>query len=972
MDLIKIYKKNEIIKDYVNIYFDDEKLKYDSRNISYKIRHIIGNGVYGVVYKADCLDSSSVVALKQTYQKNTKIFKEIEIMKKLKHPNIVKLKHAFYTTSSNGGVYVHMVMEYGNTDLATSLYYITIKNSIKQDCRSNHNNNGSSSRNNNNDSNRNNSNSSNNCNDRSNVYYMQAGDIDDTVISSNNLENIVRCDYSRNVCFHGDGKISNSRNSTNDNIRNRKSTVKNFLKDDFQNENQMDKPEQISENWEDGKNCAIKQSYHAQQLNKSHDFNSSDTLKYLNSSGKNYVPNCINSVEEISNIGGNTKNVQRSEGDNNDYNGCNSSCNNDGSSSSSSNCGYNYSNNDVLKHNNMINNFNINALQESINDICPCHNLSEYIKNSFLNENQIKIYLYQLIRATLYLHSLCITHRDIKPQNILIFLNKTNKANNANSSSYSSSNNNGKSNNDLTTKMEKGSDNKKCLVCIQNSFKFKCIMNRRNKNINTKGDKINNVEKKISSINVECANDKLIVNGSDNLTTHKKEGEYIKKKSDDSFFFVNNNRSVISGGSNINNDINNNNGREGIENTFLGKSKSISFIDERENKIDCSSNSKLEKYYSYYNSNTTASALKKKRNSFNKTYVKLKRSMSMTNLHKGKCNSWKTNYSDYNLHVSKKNLKKILKKNKTDILLSTSHTHKSCTILEEEKMIHVSNEKLSNNYVDDKHCIEEEEKKKIIIREEVNVNDIDNLSYQNNLDELYMNSIMYKYIKLCDFNTSIKLKENYKYFSYVCSRYYRAPELLFGSNYYSQAIDTWSIGCVMGELMLGKPLFLGDCASDQLVEIIKILGTPNDEDFLSFRSVYKNVKFPDIKPITLKKLISHNCSQESIDLLDKLLQFNPQKRIKLCNALLHNYFDDIRNLKVFNKDINSDNNFSLPFNTNCFNFTKEELLHFTVEERKILIPLDVRRRKLDEVMQYIDMTLENFDKLYPNKIHLAC
>ncbi|SBT32191.1 protein kinase 1 (PK1) [Plasmodium ovale wallikeri] len=172
----------------------------------------------------------------------------------------------------------------------------------------------------------------------------------------------------------------------------------------------------------------------------------------------------------------------------------------------------------------------------------------------------------------------------------------------------------------------------------------------------------------------------------------------------------------------------------------------------------------------------------------------------------------------------------------------------------------------------------------------------------------------------------------------------------------------------MGELILGKPLFLGDCASDQLVEIIKILGTPNDEDFLSFRSVYKNVKFPDIKPITLKKLISHNCSQESIDLLGKLLQFNPQKRIKLCNALLHNYFDDIRSLKVFNKDMHADSNFRLPYITNCFNFTKEELLHFTVEERKILIPLEVRRSKLDEVMQYIDMTLESFDKLYPNKI----
>lgn len=176
----------------------------------------------------------------------------------------------------------------------------------------------------------------------------------------------------------------------------------------------------------------------------------------------------------------------------------------------------------------------------------------------------------------------------------------------------------------------------------------------------------------------------------------------------------------------------------------------------------------------------------------------------------------------------------------------------------------------------------------------------------------------------------------------------------------------------MGELILGKPLFLGDCASDQLVEIIKILGTPNDEDFLSFRSVYKNVKFPNIKPITLNKLISNNSSKESIDLLDKLLQFNPKKRIKLCSALLHNYFDDIRNFKVFNTNTGSDKtNYTLPYITNCFNFTKEELLHYTVEERKILIPSEIRKHKLGEVTQYIDMTLDHFNQLYPNKVNLA-
>ena len=57
--------------------------------------------------------------------------------------------------------------------------------------------------------------------------------------------------------------------------------------------------------------------------------------------------------------------------------------------------------------------------------------------------------------------------------------------------------------------------------------------------------------------------------------------------------------------------------------------------------------------------------------------------------------------------------------------------------------------------------------------------------------------------------------------SYICSRYYRAPELIFGATDYTTAIDVWSVGCVMAELLLGQPLFPGESGVDQLVEIIK-------------------------------------------------------------------------------------------------------------------------------------------------------
>jgi serine/threonine protein kinase len=77
-------------------------------------------------------------------------------------------------------------------------------------------------------------------------------------------------------------------------------------------------------------------------------------------------------------------------------------------------------------------------------------------------------------------------------------------------------------------------------------------------------------------------------------------------------------------------------------------------------------------------------------------------------------------------------------------------------------------------------------------------------------------------LKLCDFGSAKALVKGEPNVSYICSRYYRAPELIFGSTDYSTAIDIWSVGCVMAELLLGEPLFPGESGVDQLVEIIKV------------------------------------------------------------------------------------------------------------------------------------------------------
>lgn len=133
-------------------------------------------------------------------------------------------------------------------------------------------------------------------------------------------------------------------------------------------------------------------------------------------------------------------------------------------------------------------------------------------------------------------------------------------------------------------------------------------------------------------------------------------------------------------------------------------------------------------------------------------------------------------------------------------------------------------------------------------------------------------------LKLCDFGSAKILIENEPNVSYICSRYYRAPELIFGATNYTTKIgnyflkslfcreytltvffffkDVWSTGCVMAELMLGQPLFPGESGIDQLVEIIKVLGTPTREQIRTMNPNYMEHKFPQIKPHPFNKVSS--------------------------------------------------------------------------------------------------------------------
>ncbi|KAK9807999.1 hypothetical protein WJX73_001987 [Symbiochloris irregularis] len=149
-------------------------------------------------------------------------------------------------------------------------------------------------------------------------------------------------------------------------------------------------------------------------------------------------------------------------------------------------------------------------------------------------------------------------------------------------------------------------------------------------------------------------------------------------------------------------------------------------------------------------------------------------------------------------------------------------------------------------------------------------------------------------LKLCDFGSAKVLVPKEPNISYICSRYYRAPELIFGATDYTTAIDMWSVGCVMAELLLGQPLFPGESGVDQLVEIIKVLGTPSREDIASMNPNYTDFKFPQIKAHPWSRVFSKRFPPDAIDLVSKLLQYSPVQRFSAVHAMTHPFFDELR------------------------------------------------------------------------------
>uniref|UniRef100_A0A3Q2DFM9 Cyclin-dependent kinase-like 5 n=1 Tax=Cyprinodon variegatus TaxID=28743 RepID=A0A3Q2DFM9_CYPVA len=153
-------------------------------------------------------------------------------------------------------------------------------------------------------------------------------------------------------------------------------------------------------------------------------------------------------------------------------------------------------------------------------------------------------------------------------------------------------------------------------------------------------------------------------------------------------------------------------------------------------------------------------------------------------------------------------------------------------------------------------------------------------------------------LKLCDFGFARNLSEgtDANYTEYVATRWYRSPELLLGAPY-GKAVDMWSVGCILGELSDGQPLFPGESEIDQLFTIQKVLGPlPAEQMKLFYNNPrFHGIRFPTVThPQTLERRYQGIMSGLMLDLMKSMLLLNPTERFLTEQCLNHPAFQPLR------------------------------------------------------------------------------
>jgi renal tumor antigen len=193
-------------------------------------------------------------------------------------------------------------------------------------------------------------------------------------------------------------------------------------------------------------------------------------------------------------------------------------------------------------------------------------------------------------------------------------------------------------------------------------------------------------------------------------------------------------------------------------------------------------------------------------------------------------------------------------------------------------------------------------------------------------------------VKLADLGSCKGIYSKPPFTEYISTRWYRSPECLLTDGYYNYKMDIWGLGCVFFEILTLAPLFPGDDEIDEVNKINYIIGSPSEELFQKFikNSAHGNeLKFEYQKGIGIQRYLTH-VSPKVVDLINKMLEYDPDKRLTAKECLNHEYFKDLveQDLKMTKMS--------------QMNFYQNSLLMKSLNDSSSCI-------KMDDSLQYINL-----------------